>query len=143
MVNRPAALLVIGATLVAVVSCEMGILFPSTGPGTTTPITVLSFQPGPPTPAGPSVALSVVNVGSYPIAGLTATVYLPSPFEISFPKVTTASPLSADRIATTYAPLFGGGGFSCGVGYPMQILGNYSTGASFSESTVAPFSCNS
>jgi hypothetical protein len=137
MSDRPVALLVIGVALLAVVTCGLAIVFPPSSPTPNAPIKVYAFcLAGPASTGGsPFVFLIVRNIGSSPLVGLAATVYLPSPFGVPFANISSSSPLAPNGVASVEIGSGAGVGIPLGVTYPLAFQGTYSTGAHFLEYT--------
>jgi len=137
MLKRPAGVIatsvLLTATLLAVPvsSCN-----PVSASQNQEPIEIVSvLGPFPPfNPGGPSVKITLKNVGGEPVISLTATLEVSSasgfPFDFTFDDVTPSHPLQPNRSTSAKLYLIGGG-FSSSRSYPLTINATLQNGTNF------------
>jgi hypothetical protein len=100
------------------------------------PIEIVSVVgPVPPfTPGGPTVKITLKNVGVEPVISLIATLEVSSasgfPFDFTFDDVTPSHPLRPNGSTSDTLCLIGGG-FGSDVSYPLTINATFQNGANF------------
>jgi hypothetical protein len=100
------------------------------------PIEIVSvLGPFPPfNPGGPSVKITLKNVGGEPVISLTATLEVSSasgfPFDFTFDDVTPSHPLQHNRSTSAKLCLIGGG-FGSSRSYPLTINATLQNGTKF------------
>ena len=109
-------------------------LTPTQAPQNQQPIQVVSMiGPIPPyNPGGPTVAITVKNVGVEPVTILKAVLKLEGDFEFAFVKVTPSNPLLPGGSSNQTLNLIGPkGNFTSGILYPLTVNGTLQSGATF------------
>lgn len=85
---------------------------------------------GPVNPAGPTIKITLKNVGVEPVISLTATLEVGKSYDFTF-DVTPSNPLQPNRSTSSTLTLIGGGGFSSNGSYPLTINATLQNGAKF------------
>jgi len=84
---------------------------------------------------GPTVEITLKNVGVEPVVSLTAALEVPSasglPFDFTFDDVTPSHPLQPDRSTSDTRRLFAAGFASSHVSYPLTINATLQDGTNF------------
>jgi hypothetical protein len=124
-------ILVTGLTACGNAAPTTNTAIPTTGIPSSQPIEVVSVTgPMPPiNPGGPTVQITLKNVGQEPVVAVKATLELTRDYEFTF-DVTKSQPLSTGASATLKQTLIGGG-ISDGVSYPLKISATLQSGATF------------
>jgi hypothetical protein len=121
-------LFALGVALIASMPLILIAAIPPAGPmlsPVSSPVSVVALESVPPnTPAGPTVQLTLQNVGSTPIANLSAVLTLQHPYTFYFPNITSTSPLAGGQTVSISAVLFDAG-FVCGTAFPLEIIGTF------------------
>jgi hypothetical protein len=123
------ALLLIMLLLIGAASCQS-----HTSPQNQQPVEVTSVLGPipPPNPGGPTVAITLKNVGEEPVTYLKATLELEKAFEFDFVNITPSRPLLPGESSSETRNLIGpGGGFSNGTSYPLTINVTLQNGDTF------------
>lgn len=115
--------------LMGTTGCQSHITNPSDTVSTTSsqnqqPVEVTSvIGPIPPyNPGGPTVKITLKNVGDSPVTYLKATLQLERAYEFDFVSVTPSSPLLPGESSSATLNLIGpGSGFSTDTSYPLEI----------------------
>jgi len=130
-------LLLSGSLLIAVIVLAMAFYLANPGRFSTKLVEVVSvLGPVPPyTPAGPTVSITLKNIGMIPIAKLTATLDIPragpasEPFTFQF-NVAPSNPLLPNQ-SITKASILIGGGFDSDHSYQLIVSGTLTDGTPF------------
>jgi hypothetical protein len=88
------------------------------------PIAIVSVSSvGPPNPGGPTVKITLKNVGTEPVTLITCILQLDGEktFTYNFPDVSSSTPLPPDGIVSQTLNLIGPTGYNDETFYPLQI----------------------
>ncbi len=82
----------------------------------------IQFVPTPPNPGGPTIQLTLMNIGMKPITNLKATLDLNNNYVFNFKDVTESNPLASGH-STSDTEILIGAGFTTGMTYPLTVVG--------------------
>jgi len=122
---RHVLLFALGVALIASTPLILIVALPTVGSIPSFPLSVVALESVPAhTPGGPTVQLTLQNVGATPIANVSAVLTLQHPYTFYFPNITSTSPLAGGQSASTSTILLDAG-FVCGTAYPLEITGAF------------------
>lgn len=125
MATQYVLLLALGVALMASMPLALIAALPPVGSGPSSPLSVVALESvSPYSPGGPTVELAIQNVGSTPVANVSAVLTLNYSYAFYFPNVTPNSPLAGGQTTSTSTILIDGG-FVCGTAYPLEIRGTF------------------